>query len=66
MRELIEQFTGKSPDGDPRIVRVEWATKWQEYQCKVIDAGQRRPNADYFTKDRNDALAHARVMCGIP
>ena len=45
-----------------RVVRVEYNHNVEEYRCRLFVYGEPRPQADYFTSDRDDAIGTAKRM----
>lgn len=45
-----------------RIVHVEYNDSFDEYRCRLFVYGESRPQADYFTDDRDDAIGTAKLM----
>lgn len=62
MRKLLATFHGVSPRGEVRTVSIRFDADYGEYVCEVVDGGARRKNVDYFTCDKDDALATAQAM----
>ncbi|MCH7605379.1 hypothetical protein IID24_05320 [Patescibacteria group bacterium] len=45
-----------------RVVKVYIDSTWGEFRCRLYVGGVLRAEADYFTGDKDDALATAKAM----
>ena len=45
-----------------RVVKVYRDSEWSEFRCRLYVAGVLRPEADYFTWDKDDAIDTAKAM----
>jgi hypothetical protein len=60
MTNLI--YSGSSPDG--KSVKVRWRKEWREHVVQFFEGEEYLSKADYFTPDRDDAMATAREWLG--
>lgn len=61
-KRTIANLYGTSPGGEARKVRVVYESDYAEYIAEVTDNGKRKPDSDYFTADKADAIATAESM----
>ncbi len=47
--------------GTDETVKVTFSPDWQEYRVRIVGASA---ESTYFTDDKDDAIATAKVLCG--
>ena len=58
---LIRNFHGTTSSGKTVAAKVYWNSEYKEYKVKWLIDGVHSANADYFTDDKEDAIATAKL-----